>query len=190
MVAVLTGRPDGGLGGEPRRYALLHTGSTAGAEKNWLLHLMAPGTVHSRGTQRRGRPGAPAASPAPRPAPSADRPGEAAPPRRHRPMLATAGRRNDVDPEAAIEMKWDGYRALVRVQGDTATLTSRNGNDLAAAFPDLLGPLAEAAGDAVLDGEIVALDSRERPDFSALQTRGGLRHRARSRRPPGTLRCT
>ncbi|PPG14747.1 ATP-dependent DNA ligase [Rathayibacter sp. AY1E8] len=174
VIAVLTGRPDGGLGGEPRRYALLHTGSREGAEKNWLLHLIAPGPAHGHGTQRRGRAAASAASPAPRPAPSADRPAEDSAPRRHRPMLATAGRRGDVDPGAAIEMKWDGYRALVRVQGGTATLTSRNGNDLTAAFPDLLAPLAEAAADAVLDGEIVALDARGRPDFGALQTRGGL----------------
>ncbi|WP_338052992.1 non-homologous end-joining DNA ligase [Rathayibacter iranicus] len=89
-------------------------------------------------------------------------------------MLATPGRRHDVDPEAAIEMKWDGYRALVRVHNGTVTLTSRNGNDLTAVFPDLLGPLAEACSDAVLDGEIVALDTRGRPDFGALQARGGV----------------
>ncbi|QHC54420.1 ATP-dependent DNA ligase [Rathayibacter tanaceti] len=174
VIAVLSGRADGGLGGEPRRYALLHTGSKAGAEKNWLLHLMAPGAAHGEGTKRRGRAGGAAASAASRPAPSASTPGDGETPRRHRPMLATAGRRTDVDPDAAIEMKWDGYRALVRVQGGAVTLTSRNGNDLTAVFPDVLGPLAAASADAVLDGEIVALDARGRPDFGALQTRGGL----------------
>ncbi|MHC2187293.1 bifunctional non-homologous end joining protein LigD [Rathayibacter agropyri] len=170
VIAVLTGRPDGGLGGEPRRYALLHTGSTAGAEKNWLLHLMAPGHGKGRGTQRRGSTGAPAASAASQPAPPTPRSDAAA----RRPMLATPGRRHDVHPKAAIEMKWDGYRALVRVQSGRVTLTSRNGNDLTPAFPDLLGPLAEACADAVLDGEIVALDARGRPDFGALQARGGV----------------
>lgn len=49
IVVVLHGRDDGGLGGVPRRYALLHTGPMGGertrnaerrAASNWLLHLM------------------------------------------------------------------------------------------------------------------------------------------------------
>ncbi|WP_085477328.1 ATP-dependent DNA ligase [Rathayibacter oskolensis] len=162
VIAVLTGRPDGGLGGEPRRYALLHTGAKGGKgdEKNWLLHLMTGGPG-KHAPQGRGV----AASPAPTPRKTTDL----------RPMLATAGRAGEIDPDSAIEMKWDGYRALVRVSGGVVTLTSRNGNDLTAAFPDLLGPLSEAVSvDAVLDGEIVALDAQGRPDFGMLQTRGGL----------------
>jgi bifunctional non-homologous end joining protein LigD len=41
VIATLQGRPDGGLGGEPRRFALIHTGQ-GGDEKNWMIHLMAP----------------------------------------------------------------------------------------------------------------------------------------------------
>ena len=33
------------------------------------------------------------------------------------------------------EVKWDGYRAIARVAGGEATLTSRNGNDLTGRFP-------------------------------------------------------
>lgn len=40
VIATLHGRPDGGLGGEPRRYALIHTGRDD--PKTWLIHLMAP----------------------------------------------------------------------------------------------------------------------------------------------------
>ena len=43
VIATLTGRPDGGLGGVARRFALLHT-RMGGEEKNWLIHLMAPRT--------------------------------------------------------------------------------------------------------------------------------------------------
>ncbi len=39
VIATLTGRPDGGLGGEPRKFALIHTGM-GGEPKNWLIHLM------------------------------------------------------------------------------------------------------------------------------------------------------
>ncbi|MBF4463030.1 MULTISPECIES: ATP-dependent DNA ligase [unclassified Rathayibacter] len=167
VIAVLTGRNDGGLGGRPRRYALLHTGATGGRgdAQNWLLHLMAPDSSSrarsGRGAAARGTAGASARLGVP----AAD----------VRPMLATAGRPSDVHPDSAIEMKWDGYRALVQRRGEAITLTSRNGNDLTATFPDLLAPLAQAVPvDAVLDGEIVALDARGRPDFGLLQTRGGL----------------
>ncbi len=41
IIATLFGTPDGGLGGEPRRFALIHTGM-GGDSKNWLIHLMEP----------------------------------------------------------------------------------------------------------------------------------------------------
>ncbi|QHC57358.1 ATP-dependent DNA ligase [Rathayibacter sp. VKM Ac-2760] len=185
VIAVLTGRPDGGLGGEPRRYALLHTGAKGGKgdEKNWLLHLMAPGAAAHGGKHgrevaaRKGGAGtgtgrSSAGSGGSNPESAAGPAAEAA---AFRPMLATAGRAAEIPADSAIEMKWDGYRALVRVADGAVTLTSRNGNDLTAAFPDLLAPIAEAvAVDCALDGEIVALDARGRPDFGLLQTRGGL----------------
>ncbi|MEZ4240936.1 MAG: DNA ligase D [Myxococcota bacterium] len=68
------------------------------------------------------------------------------------------------------ELKHDGYRLLVRLQGGTAQLLTRNGQDWTA----LLQPVARAfegsgLGDAVLDGELVALDDQGRSSFSALQ---------------------
>jgi bifunctional non-homologous end joining protein LigD len=74
----------------------------------------------------------------------------------------------------AYEYKWDGYRCCLRVAADGATrLTSRNGNDLTANYPELAGaPGAALDGRAaVLDGEIVALDAAGRPDFGLLQRR-------------------
>lgn len=41
VIATLTGRPDGGLGGQPRRFALINT-RLGGDERNWLIHLMEP----------------------------------------------------------------------------------------------------------------------------------------------------
>ncbi len=54
-------------------------------------------------------------------------------------------------------------------------LTSRNGNDITARFPELGGVLTETLGGqrAVPDGEIVALDDQGRPDFGPLQNYAG-----------------
>jgi bifunctional non-homologous end joining protein LigD len=91
------------------------------------------------------------------------------------PMLATPdGGRLPAGPEFAYEFKWDGYRAVMRVGSTGATLlTSRNGIDFTARYPELTGLLRDALGGraAVLDGEIVALDDRGRPDFELLQHR-------------------
>ncbi|WP_298795700.1 non-homologous end-joining DNA ligase [uncultured Pseudonocardia sp.] len=88
-------------------------------------------------------------------------------------MLATPdGGRLPDGPRFAYEFKWDGYRAVMRVASDgTTVLTSRNGNDFTARYPELAGALTAALGGrrAVLDGEIVALDAAGRPDFGLLQ---------------------
>ncbi|PRX50362.1 bifunctional non-homologous end joining protein LigD [Prauserella shujinwangii] len=107
------------------------------------------------------------------------------------PMLATAGTLPPVaeDDEWAYEFKWDGVRALARVEGGRATLFSRKGNDITATYPELRG-IGEQLGltQAWLDGEIVAL--REgRPSFKALQTRmhaGEQRARQLARHQPVT----
>jgi len=74
----------------------------------------------------------------------------------------------------AVEMKWDGVRALAFVSGGRVRLVSRTGKDISATYPDLagLGPAVTAAtgGQALLDGEIVAFTDG-RPDFEALQPR-------------------
>ncbi|MGJ5132545.1 DNA ligase D [Bradyrhizobium oligotrophicum] len=68
----------------------------------------------------------------------------------------------------AHEIKFDGYRVQIRVEGGEATLKTRKGLDWTAKF----GAIAEEAAklpDAIIDGEIVALDKDGNPNFSALQ---------------------
>lgn len=72
-----------------------------------------------------------------------------------RPMLATRGTVLPGGPGWVHEVKWDGMRVLVRVEGGRLRLTSRNENDVTVSFPELAG-LAEAGRDLVLDGEVVA----------------------------------
>lgn len=74
----------------------------------------------------------------------------------------------------AFEMKWDGYRAVATTRGDEVEYRSRNGLDFTPTYPELAALADAVAVDAVLDGEIVALDDRGRPSFGALQQRSGL----------------
>jgi bifunctional non-homologous end joining protein LigD len=96
------------------------------------------------------------------------------------PMLATA---TEVLPRGAgwsYEFKWDGVRALFDVSDHGVHLFSRRGNEITVAYPELVG-LAGAAGDALVDGEIVAfVDGR--PSFEALQSRMHVRSAADARR--------
>ena len=94
---------------------------------------------------------------------------------RYRPMLAVS---TDTLPQGegwVYEPKWDGFRAIVTVSSGELTFTSRNGNDLTQRFRDLArrAVLAIRTSDAVLDGEICALDERGRSRFSLLQNGTG-----------------
>ena len=73
--------------------------------------------------------------------------------------------------EWAVEMKWDGVRALAFIENGRLRLVSRTGKDISATYPDLaaLGGAVTGA-QALLDGEIVAFTDG-RPDFEALQPR-------------------
>jgi bifunctional non-homologous end joining protein LigD len=88
-----------------------------------------------------------------------------------RPMLATLADAPPLADDWSYEIKWDGIRALVGVDGGAVTITSRLGNDLSGRYPELAG-IATAVGPPVLlDGEIVAFDDAGRPSFERLQPR-------------------
>lgn len=93
-----------------------------------------------------------------------------------RPMLATDDPIDGLDDDWAYEGKWDGFRALIRVLGGRARLVSRSGNDLTDDFPELavFADCLRRGGrpvDAVLDGEIVAVNAAGITDFSLLSSR-------------------
>lgn len=91
------------------------------------------------------------------------------------PMLATAGDRPYEDPNWVHEVKWDGYRVQAVVRDGKVRIWTRNRADAAGYFPELAGrPTWIDAQEAVVDGEVVALDEAGRPSFSALQERTGL----------------
>jgi bifunctional non-homologous end joining protein LigD len=68
------------------------------------------------------------------------------------------------------EIKFDGYRALALRGGAEIRLLSRNQKDLGKKFPEILDAIASLdVQDAIVDGEIVALDDQGRSSFQALQ---------------------
>jgi bifunctional non-homologous end joining protein LigD len=89
----------------------------------------------------------------------------------YKPMLATLTEELPTGEGWEFEPKWDGYRALGYVRGGEAKLVSRNGNDLTQRFEPVAKELVKAlrTPDAVVDGEVVALNSDGKASFSAMQ---------------------
>ena len=94
-----------------------------------------------------------------------------------RPMLATKGTHVPTGPGWSHEVKWDGMRILADCGPAGARLTSRNDNDVTASWPDVSdSPLGSR--DALVDGEIIALNQDGLPDFRTLQERLHVRNRS------------
>ena len=95
-----------------------------------------------------------------------------------RPMLATKGDHVPAREGWVHEVKWDGMRLLAEVdasRGSQARLTSRNDNNVTAAWPDVAtSPLGER--DLLVDGEVIALNDAGVPDFRVLQERMHVRN--------------
>jgi bifunctional non-homologous end joining protein LigD len=151
VIAILRGQPDGGLGGEPVKIALIKT------SQNWLAHRMEL---------------KPAAKAAARSGTKSPKPGgkvSGAP----KPMLASTGTVEE-GYDWAFEMKWDGYRGIAVCNGEDVRLVSRNGLDFTANYPAVADALADLdLSDTVLDGELVAYGLNGAPSFHALQNSKG-----------------
>jgi bifunctional non-homologous end joining protein LigD len=89
------------------------------------------------------------------------------------PMLATLVGGPFDDPDWLFEVKWDGFRVEAVVDGGGVRLWTRGEKDAAQWYfgPFLEPPTWIAAKQAVVDGEVIALDNRGEPDFALLQAR-------------------
>ncbi|MDD2234852.1 MAG: DNA ligase D [Desulfitobacteriaceae bacterium] len=69
------------------------------------------------------------------------------------------------------ELKYDGYRILAYIEGNSARLITRNGNNYRERFRNIASSLIEWAGGRamILDGEIAVIDAAGKTDFQALQ---------------------
>ncbi len=104
------------------------------------------------------------------PAPRARRePPRAAMPRFIEPQLCASVERPSNAEGWAHEIKFDGYRMQMRIDRGRVRLRTRKGLD----WTERFGVIAQAGAalpDAILDGEIVALNADGAPDFAALNT--------------------
>lgn len=106
------------------------------------------------------------------------------------PMLATTSNTGlPSGPEWTFEFKWDGVRAIAVVRDGQIRLFARSGAEITVAYPELAGLAAELP-DAILDGEIVALDAHGRPSFTALAERMHVRNVGRAAQLAATVPVT
>jgi len=85
-------------------------------------------------------------------------------------MLATLAKGLHAPADAFVyEVKYDGYRALAAISGGRSAVKSRNDLDFSTRFPWVVPALRQVVvGEAVLDGELVALDSHGVSRFQML----------------------
>jgi len=115
----------------------------AGSEKDWLIHRMDPPAE-----QRDPFPEAVA------------------------PMLARLSELPAGDEGWAIEVKWDGVRAIAHCRPGRLELRTRNLNEVTRQYPEVRRLSRQlGARDAVLDGELVAFGPDGLPSFERLQQR-------------------
>src|ERR1051325_3574011 len=98
-----------------------------------------------------------------------------------KPMLATLVDAPFSDPDWIFETKWDGFRSVCFLTNGKARFVSRNQIEMTAQYPELanIGKQVRAK-QAILDGEICALDAQGIPRFQLLQRKGSVN----AQRPP------
>jgi len=90
-------------------------------------------------------------------------------PQRLQPMLAVLTDAAFEDAGWVFENKWDGFRMVACIEGGQVALYSRNGKIVSESYRTVATALEKVKHDAVLDGELVALDSHGRTRFQLLQ---------------------
>ena len=92
-------------------------------------------------------------------------------------MLATLTDAPFNDGGWVFEAKYDGFRMVTKIEGGKVTLYSRNGKIISHSYQEVAKVLEGVKGDAVIDGELVALDEKGVSHFQLLQN--ALRHEAK-----------
>jgi bifunctional non-homologous end joining protein LigD len=98
-------------------------------------------------------------------------------PKRLQPMLATLTDAPFDDPNWVFEDKFDGFRMVVEIRRGKVALYSRNGKIISHSYIEIAKALEGVKGDAVIDGELVALGKDGVSHFQLLQN--ALRHEAK-----------
>ena len=89
-------------------------------------------------------------------------------------MLATLASKAFDDDDWLFEIKWDGFRMQAVVDNGKVKTWTRSLKDAETYFPNLVSPPRWIeAQQAIVDGEVVALEEDGRPSFDLLQTKLG-----------------
>src|SRR5947209_15066402 len=104
------------------------------------------------------------------------------------PMLATLVDDPFSDPQWIFETKWDGFRSICFIKSGKSQFVSRNQIDMTPQYPELSAVAKQIdAKEAILDGEIVALDQDGMPRFQLLQPRVGRKSGIEALRSQGHI---
>jgi bifunctional non-homologous end joining protein LigD len=98
-------------------------------------------------------------------------------PKRLQPMLATLTDAPFDDPDWVFEDKYDGFRMVAEIRRGSVALYSRNGKIISRSYTEVADALESVKGDAVIDGELVAIGKDGVSHFQLLQN--ALRHEAK-----------
>jgi len=91
------------------------------------------------------------------------------------PMKATPVEKLPEEEEWIYEIKWDGYRAIAIKHDGAVRLLSAKGKPLNSDFPSVADAVVKIGAEtAMIDGEIVAVNSEGKPSFQMLHNRASL----------------
>jgi bifunctional non-homologous end joining protein LigD len=91
--------------------------------------------------------------------------------------LASLSEKPFSNPDWLFEVKWDGVRGLAYLANGEVAVRSRAGREISLEYPEVRDLASQLdATEAIVDGEIVALDSAGRSNFQKLQNRAGVRN--------------
>ena len=148
--------------GEGKAAKPFMTAAPTAPDAVWRTHRNAASTAAAAPKVAR------AAKAAPRPKAAKRASGHEAMPRFVEPQLCKSVKAPPKGEQWAHEIKFDGYRMQLRVDGGAATLLTRKGLDWSDRFPAMIAAAADLPR-GLYDGEVVALDHTGAPDFAALQ---------------------
>jgi len=86
-----------------------------------------------------------------------------------KPMLATLVDEPFDNPDWLFEVKWDGYRTISFINDGKVQLSSRNNKPFTEKYYPITEALSKWKFNAVIDSEIIVINSRGASDFSKLQ---------------------
>ena len=94
--------------------------------------------------------------------------------------LASLSEKPFSNPAWLFEVKWDGVRGIAYVANGEVSVRPRAGREISLEYPEIRDLANQLdATEAIIDGELVALDSAGRSNFQKLQNRAGVRNPSR-----------